>query len=79
MPAPYGRATKWIRPSGLGGRVTQRLIEVGQSVREGDVLAVLDDTDYRLAEEAAHQQLFAAKAKAQQAESGRSTHVASAL
>lgn len=80
----YGNATETNRYAGtvrarhevdqafrVGGKVTRRLIEVGQSVREGDVLAVLDDTDYRLAEEAAQQQLVAAKAKAQQAESDR--------
>jgi len=53
----------------VGGKIKERLIEVGQTVREGEVLAVLDDTDYRLAEEAARQQLIAAKAKAEQAES----------
>ena len=37
----------------VGGKVVQRKVDVGQTVREGDVLAVLDDTDYRLAEEAA--------------------------
>jgi RND family efflux transporter MFP subunit len=78
----YGSATETNRYAGsvrarhevdqafrVGGKVTQRLIEVGQTVREGEVLAVLDDTDYRLAEEAARQQLNAAKAKAEQAES----------
>jgi RND family efflux transporter MFP subunit len=40
-------------------------------VQEGDVLAVLDDIDYRLAEEAASQQLIASKAQARQAESDR--------
>jgi RND family efflux transporter MFP subunit len=40
-------------------------------VREGDVLAVLDDTDYRLAEDAARQQLSAATTQARQAESDR--------
>mgnify|MGYP003694166167 CR=1 FL=1 len=44
----------------VGGKVVQRKVDVGQKVREGDVLAVLDDTDYRLAEEAARQQLVAA-------------------
>ena len=39
----------------VGGKVVQRKVDVGQNVREGDVLAVLDDTDYRLAEEAAQQ------------------------
>ena len=35
------------------------------------MLAVLDDTDYRLAEEAARQQLVAATTQARQAESDR--------
>jgi len=42
---------------------------VGQAVREGDVIAVLDDSDYRLAEEAARQQSIATAAQARQAES----------
>ena len=53
----------------VGGKVVERKVDVGQTVREGDVIAVLDDTDYRLAEEAAHQQLAAATAQARQAES----------
>ena len=36
----------------VGGKVLERRVDVGQTVREGDVLAVLDDVDYRLAEEA---------------------------
>lgn len=80
----YGNATDTNRYAGtirarhevdqafrVGGKVMQRLVEVGQTVHEGDVLAVLDDTDYRLAEETARQQLVAAKAKAEQAESDR--------
>ena len=55
----------------VGGKVVQRKVDVGQKVREGDVLAVLDDTDYRLAEEAARQQLDAATTQARQAESDR--------
>ena len=55
----------------VGGKVAERKVEVGQTVREGDVLAVLDATDYRLAEEAASQQLAAATAQAHQAESDR--------
>ena len=55
----------------VGGKVVQRKVDVGQKVREGDVLAVLDDTDYRLAEEAARQQLTAATTQARQAESDR--------
>ncbi len=80
----YGSATEKNRYAGtvrarhevdqafrVGGKVTQRLVEVGQRVREGDVIAVLDDTDYRLAEETARAQLIAARAKSQQAESDR--------
>lgn len=55
----------------VGGKVVKRSVEVGQSVRVGDVIAVLDDNDYRLAEEAARQQLAAATAQAAQAESDR--------
>jgi membrane fusion protein, multidrug efflux system len=55
----------------VGGKVAQRKVDVGQFVREGDVLAVLDDSDYRLAEEVARQQWTAAVAQARQAESDR--------
>src|SRR4029453_15172097 len=36
----------------VGGKVAERRVDVGATVREGDVIAVLDDADYRLAEEA---------------------------
>jgi RND family efflux transporter MFP subunit len=55
----------------VGGKIMARKVDVGQTVREGDVLAVLDDTDYRLAEGAARQQHVAAAATARQAESDR--------
>ena len=55
----------------VGGKVVQRRVDVGQAVREGDVIAVLDDTDYRLAEEAARQQAIASAAQARQADSDR--------
>ena len=55
----------------VGGKVVQRKVDVGQKVREGDVLAVLDDADYRLTEEAARQQLVAATTQARQADSDR--------
>lgn len=55
----------------VGGKVVARPIDVGRRVREGDVLAVLDDTDFRHAEEAARQQLIAATTQARQAESDR--------
>jgi RND family efflux transporter MFP subunit len=50
----------------VGGKVVKRSVEIGH-----DVIAVLDDNDYRLAEEAARQQLAAASAQATQAESDR--------
>lgn len=37
----------------VGGRITQRLVEVGQPVRRGQTLATIDAQDYRLAVEAA--------------------------
>ncbi|HJV60681.1 MAG TPA: efflux RND transporter periplasmic adaptor subunit [Albitalea sp.] len=55
----------------VGGKVVQRKVDVGQFVHEGDVLAVLDGADYRLAEDAARQQWTAAVAQARQAESDR--------
>jgi RND family efflux transporter MFP subunit len=55
----------------VGGKVVSRKVDVGQKVRQGDVIAVLDDTDYKLAVEAAQQQLTAAQAQARQAESDR--------
>ena len=55
----------------VGGKVVQRKVDVGQFVHEGDVVAVLDDADYRLAEDAARQQWTAAVAQARQAESDR--------
>jgi RND family efflux transporter MFP subunit len=55
----------------VGGKVAERRVDVGQTVREGDVIGVLDDADYRLAEEALRQQLIAATAQARQAESDR--------
>jgi RND family efflux transporter MFP subunit len=53
----------------VGGKVRERKVDVGQRVSANDVLAVLDDVDYRLAEEAARQRLDAAQARARQAES----------
>jgi len=55
----------------VGGRVVQRKVDVGQSVREGDIIGLLDDADYRLAEEALRQQLIAATAQARQSASDR--------
>ncbi|MGH8349341.1 MAG: efflux RND transporter periplasmic adaptor subunit [Pseudomonas sp.] len=55
----------------VGGKVAQRKVDVGQLVHEGDILAVLDDSDYRLAEEASQQQWEAAVEQTRQAESDR--------
>jgi RND family efflux transporter MFP subunit len=55
----------------VGGKVVKRSVEIGQVVHQGDVIAVLDASDYRLAEEAARRQLDAATAQAAQAESDR--------
>ena len=55
----------------VGGKVAQRKVEVGQFVREGDILAVLDDSDYRLAEEASRQQWTVAVEQTRQADSDR--------
>jgi RND family efflux transporter MFP subunit len=55
----------------VSGKVVTRKVDVGQKVRQGDVLATLDDIDYKLAVEAARQQLLAAQAQARQAQSDR--------
>src|SRR4029077_15063170 len=55
----------------VGGKVVSRKVDVGQKVRQGDIIAVLDDTDYKLAVGAAQQQLAAAEAQARQAQSDR--------
>ena len=53
------------------GKIAQRKVDVGRFVRQGDVLAVIDAADYRLAVEAAQQQWQAATTQASQAESDR--------
>lgn len=52
----------------VGGKVTARRVELGQTVRKGDVLAVIDAVDYRLSEDGARRQLDAANARWHQAE-----------
>ncbi|MFG6486312.1 efflux RND transporter periplasmic adaptor subunit [Roseateles sp. BYS78W] len=52
-----------------GGKVVERLVEVGDSVRAGQVLARLDPADYQLAVKAAADQVQAASVDAQQAAS----------
>jgi len=46
----------------VSGKVLKRLVEVGQSVKGGDVLALLDETDYKLQKEQADAELAAAQA-----------------
>lgn len=53
----------------VAGKMAQRRVEVGQVVREGDVLAVIEDADYKLAADAAQQAAAAAASQARQAES----------
>ena len=53
----------------VGGKIMQRKVDVGRTVREGDILAVIDDADYRLALDAAQQQAAASASQAKQAES----------
>ena len=55
----------------VGGKVVSRKVDVGQKVRQGQVLAVLDDTDYKLAVETAQHTVAAAEAQARQAQSDR--------
>mgnify|MGYP003482164456 FL=1 len=55
----------------VGGKVAQRNVDVGQFVREGSILAVLDDSDYRLAEQASRQQWTVAVEQTRQADSDR--------
>jgi len=52
-----------------GGKVVERLVEVGDSVKAGQVLARLDPGDYQLAAKAAADQVQAASVDAQQAAS----------
>lgn len=52
-----------------GGKVVERLVEVGDRVKAGQVLARLDQADYQLAVKAASDQVQAASVDAQQAAS----------
>jgi len=52
-----------------GGKVVERLVEVGDSVKAGQVLARLDPADYQLAVKAAADQVQAASVDARQAAS----------
>lgn len=52
-----------------GGKVTARLVDIGQAVRAGQPLARIDAADYQLAADAAAEQLRAAQVDATQAAS----------
>ncbi len=52
-----------------GGKVTARLIDVGQSVKTGQVLARIDPNDYQLGLDAAREQVRAAEVDAAQSAS----------
>ena len=52
-----------------GGKVVERMVEVGDSVKAGQVMARLDPADYQLAVKAAADQVQAASVDAQQAAS----------
>lgn len=52
----------------VGGKVTQRLVDLGQSVRAGQTLALLDGTDLRLTQDAARAGLAAAQVQVNQAQ-----------
>lgn len=52
-----------------GGKVVERLVDVGDAVQAGQALARLDAADYQLAESAAAEQVQAAAVDAQQAAS----------
>lgn len=51
----------------VGGRIEKRLVDVGDHVQEGQVLAVLDDKDLRYAMESAQAELRAANSNKEQA------------
>lgn len=51
----------------VGGKITERLVEVGQTVEEGQVIARLDPTDFRLSLEMQQAELAAALSSREQA------------
>ncbi len=56
---------RWETPLGfrVAGKIVRREVNVGQQIRSGDILARLDDTDFRLAVEAQEAALAAAEAE----------------
>ncbi len=49
------------------GKIVSRLVEIGDFVQQGQVIARLDSADYDLAQQASQQQVLAAKADSEQA------------
>ncbi|TCN33270.1 efflux RND transporter periplasmic adaptor subunit [Sinorhizobium americanum] len=49
----------------VGGKITERLVNVGDRVKPGDLLARIDSTDYELAVRSAEATLFAAEKQVQ--------------
>ncbi len=47
----------------VGGKITERLVNIGDRVKPGDILARIDATDYRLAVTSAEANLLAAKSR----------------
>ena len=70
-PAPCVPGTRWKKRSASAARSCSARSTSASAVREGDILAVIDDADYRLALDAAQQQAAAAASQAKQAESDR--------
>src|SRR3546814_13276584 len=66
--------TEWVVVTGVqtgalpifGGKVTQRLVDVGQSVRRGQILMRIDPVDLTLATAAQERAVAAAEARAVQ-------------
>jgi RND family efflux transporter MFP subunit len=52
----------------VGGKIAERLVQVGDRVKAGARLALIDETDLRLQREAAEAELAAARSSARQAE-----------
>ena len=69
--APCSRATRSTRLSASAAKWRSARSTSDRRCAQGDVIAVLDDSDYKLAVEAAQQQVAAADAQARQAESDR--------
>ena len=62
LPGIIAAATEETRAFQVGGRLRGRLVSLGDVVRKGDILARLDDSDFRLALEAAGAEQVAARA-----------------